>query len=92
MGTAAIYGRHLQVFIRKHILALCLLHHGQNTATSFTDAVFLPDQISFVDQPLVMPWEGRLRYLAELTPGGTFNLLEATSLWTDDLLQIFEIQ
>ncbi|WVW79025.1 hypothetical protein I302_100988 [Kwoniella bestiolae CBS 10118] len=31
LGTAAVYGHHLQVYIRRRILSLCLSHHQQET-------------------------------------------------------------
>ena len=29
LGTAAVYGRHLQVYLRRHIFALCIEHERQ---------------------------------------------------------------
>lgn len=31
LGTAAVYGRHLQVYIRRRIVALCASHHQYET-------------------------------------------------------------
>lgn len=59
LGTAAVYGRQLQVYIRNQVLALCALHYQANTARGVrTGTSGEVDWAVFTEQSLSLPITG----------------------------------
>ncbi|GFZ43058.1 hypothetical protein JCM24511_00776 [Saitozyma sp. JCM 24511] len=83
LGTAAVYGRQLQVYIRNQVLALCALHYQANTARGVrTGTSGEVDWAVFTEQSLSLPITGDT---SESLP-----FLDAAATFTEDFFRIFE--
>ncbi|KAL0240463.1 hypothetical protein I308_106715 [Cryptococcus tetragattii IND107] len=104
LGTAAVYGRHLQVYIRRRVIDLCVNHHQYETGQLHGDGSDHTAASSGSQAPLMREAEASINQLfssdwisptdqaqANMTLDGinTLNFFDTTAGWTDDFFRLF---
>ncbi|KAK1927058.1 hypothetical protein DB88DRAFT_9665 [Papiliotrema laurentii] len=100
LGTAAVYGRHLQVYLRRRIVALCLAHDRQdlNAGGGFTLTGFdlspgrqaeTSIQQIFGSNQISPTDQAQASMNLVWDDVNTLNFLDSTSGWPDDFFRIF---
>ncbi|KAL0253490.1 hypothetical protein I308_100862 [Cryptococcus tetragattii IND107] len=104
LGTAAVYGRHLQVYIRCRVIDLCVNHHQYETgqlhghgsdhtaASSGSQAPLMREAEASINQLFSSDWISPTdQAQANMTLDGinTLTFFDTTAGWTDDFFRLF---
>ncbi|XAO27275.1 hypothetical protein I312_106120 [Cryptococcus bacillisporus CA1280] len=104
LGTAAVYGRHLQVYIRRRVIDLCVSHHQYETgqlhgdgsdhtaASSGSQAPLMGEAEASINQLFSNDWispTDQAQANMNLDGINTLNFFDTTAGWTDDFFRLF---